>query len=278
MRFGALRTAVIYIALALIWIFISDRVLFLIHNTISSHLYLWLNTGKGFLLVILTGFMAFKLLSIHKKNLIESQRLYHRSDDELKKLANIITRVNNMIVITDKNSLITWVNKAVEDCTGYQLEELLGFTPSVFFAGVETDKEVLNSIKNKKKALESFSVDIGCYTKSGGRFWVYGEYAPLFDDNNEHTGYIAIYNNISWRKEKEEEITRQNNKLKEVAWLSSHEIRRPLANIMGLINLIKISTDIEEKAQIVERINCSAEELDKTVHMINSKIRDEINI
>jgi PAS domain S-box-containing protein len=278
MKFGALRIAIIYITIALIWITLSDRILFLFHNTISNHLYLLIGSGKGYFFVFVTGFLLFKLILIDKSKLDESEKLYHRSDGELKRLADIITRVNNMIIITDKNNLITWVNKATEDCTGFRLEEILGYTPAVFFTGIETDKEVLASVMRRKNSLESFSADIGCYAKNGQRFWVYGEYTPLFNDDDRNTGYIAVYNDITWRKEKEEEITLQNNKLKEVAWLSSHEIRRPLANIMGLVNMMKISSNIEEKVQILGLVNQSAEELDKIVHMINSRIHMEVNV
>lgn len=98
----------------------------------------------------------------------------------------------------------------------------------------------------------------------------------MFDENNDHTGYIAVYNDISWRKQKEDEITRQNEKLKEVAWLSSHQIRRPLANIMGLANLMRVASNMDEKAEIVESIHLSAKELDEIVHEIKSKINQEI--
>jgi PAS domain S-box-containing protein len=277
MRSGPLRIAIFYVAIALIWIALSDRVLYLFHNAISPEIYEWLNSGKGFFFVIITGLLLYKLISIDEKKLIESNDQQRRSDDQLKRMADIITRVNNMIIITDQNNLITWVNKAVEDQMGFPLSEITGKSPANFFVGSETDKNALNSITQRQKALEFFVTDLGCCTKYGDRLWVYGEFTPLFDDNYEHTGYIAVYNDITLRKQKEDEITRQNDKLKEVAWLSSHEVRRPLANIMGLNNLMKVTSDMDERVQILERINCSAEELDEIVHVINSKILNEFD-
>ncbi|WP_426667266.1 PAS domain S-box protein [Mucilaginibacter sp. McL0603] len=274
---GPLRIAILYVAIALIWITLSDRILFLFQDIFDPEIYSWINSGKGFFFVIITGFLLYKLIIIDERRLIEIDDQQRRSDDELKRLANIVTRVNNMIIITDENNHITWINKAVEDRTGFHLHEIAGKSPSEFFIGPETGMDVLGQIIQRKKALEIFSMDIGCYTKSGDRFWVHGEFTPLFDDDYEHTGYIAVYNDISWRKQKEDEITRQNDKLKEVAWLSSHEIRRPLANIMGLANVMRVASNMDEKVEIMESINLSAKELDKIVHKINSKINEEIN-
>jgi PAS domain S-box-containing protein len=275
MRSGPLRIAFLYIFVALVWIALSDRLLFLFHTTLNPEIYLWVNSVKGFFFVIITGLLLYKLIMIDKRKLVESNYQQQRSDHELKRLADIVTRVNNMIIVTDENNHITWVNKAVEDQTGFKLEEITGKSPADFFIGPETDMNVLNLIIQRKKALEFFVTDIGCYTKSGDRFWVYGEFTPLFDDNRNHTGYIAVYNDITWRKQKEDEITRQNDKLKKVAWLSSHEIRRPLANILGLVNLMKTTSNMDEKIKILENINSSAKELDAMVHEINSKIVTE---
>ena len=200
-----------------------------------------------------------------------------RADDEIKRLAGIMTMVNNMIIITDKDNLITWINKALEDHTGFKFIELAGKNPSEMLSGPDTDRIVLQTILQKKKLLEVFSLDIGIYTKCGEHFWVSGEFTPLFDEHDDYTGYIAVYNNITSRKEKEEEIIRQNDKLREVAWLSSHEVRRPLANIMGLVDLIRHTADVTEKVEIMERVNRSAKELDKIVHIINSKIINEFD-
>src|ERR1700761_5636929 len=205
---GPLRIATLYVAIALIWITLSDRILFLFQDIFDPEVYSWVSSGKGYFFVIVTGFLLYKLITIDERKLVENDEQQRRSDDELRRLANIVTRVNNMIIITDENNFITWVNQAVEERTGFRLREITGKPPSEFFIGPETDMDVLNSIVERKKALDTFSTDIGCYTKTGGRFWVHGEFTPLFDDNHDHTGYIAVYNDISWRKQKEDEITR----------------------------------------------------------------------
>ncbi|MBS1532657.1 MAG: PAS domain S-box protein [Bacteroidetes bacterium] len=275
MRTGALRIAVIYTVAALIWIMLSDRLLFLFQGALNPRLFLAINSGKGFVFVIATGYLLYKLIKADETKLIESSKRSLKADDEIKRLGHIITRVNNIIIITDQDNFICWVNKAFEDFTGYKIEDVAGYSPATFFAGEETDRDILADVLNKKKANEAFYTELNCHKKSGEKFWVYGEYTPLFDDKNKFTGYIAVYNDITWLKQKESDIVRQNEKLKEVAWLSSHEVRRPLANIIGLINMMKLAPYMDEKIKIIENINRSAAELDKIVHSINSTIETE---
>lgn len=275
MKSGALRIALIYLAIALAWIAVSDRMLMVYHNLLSPSLFILLDNGRRFVFVAITGFLIYRLILANEKKYIESEKQARRTDDEVKRLGKIITKVNNIIIITNKDGFISWVNKPFESFTGYAFDEVAGYAPATFFAGEETDIDVLTDVFKKKKALESFSAELNCHDKYGIKFWVYGEYTPLFDDNNVFTGYIAVYNDITGLKQKEKETIRQNNKLKEVAWLSSHEVRRPLANIIGLANMMKVSPYMDEKLKILENLNQSAEELDKIVHTINSTIEEE---
>jgi PAS domain S-box-containing protein len=219
--------------------------------------------------------VLYSLIKSEEVKVIESTRQSLKAGDEVKRLGTIITKVNNIIIITDGNNYITWVNKAFEDFTGYAFEEVAGYSPATFFAGEETDMDVLSHILGKKKSMEAFSAEVNCHNKFGKKFWVSGEYTPLFDDKKKFSGYIAVYNDITGLKEKEKDTTRQNQKLKEVAWLSYHEVRRPLANIITLANMMKTAQYMDEKVNILENINASAEELDKIVQNVNSTIETE---
>ncbi len=69
-------------------------------------------------------------------------------------------------------------------------------------------------------------------------------------------------------------LKRQNELLLEIAWLESHEVRRPLASILGLISLIRVAVDKNEQLELIELIDFSAQELDVMVRKINTKISD----
>ncbi|MEO6522273.1 MAG: PAS domain S-box protein [Mucilaginibacter sp.] len=197
----------------------------------------------------------------HEKNLVSNEN---------KKLGNIITKINNMVVIEDAESRITWVNKAFENFTGYTLDEIEGLRPSQFITN-PVDEKQLDTINEAQKRFESFAVDLMNYTKNGEAYWVNIEFTPMFDDD-QFIGYISIHNNITVRKEKEAEITEQNSVLKNIAWLSSHEIRRPAASILGLMDLIRNTNDVKEKEEYLAMLNDCTLHLDEIIHQINDTI------
>lgn len=64
---------------------------------------------------------------------------------------------------------------------------------------------------------------------------------------------------------------RNEQRLKEIAWTNSHEIRKPISNILGLIEIMK--TDPPHQAvdpELLEMLVSSAYELDGIVKRINS--------
>jgi PAS domain S-box-containing protein len=273
---GALRIALIYVIVALVWIAVSDKVLFAFHKSLNVGVYNIINSGKGFFFVLITGYFLYKLIHADEQKLIETTQKRNQSHNEAKRLESILAEINNIVVITDTDNHISWVNKAFENATGYQFREVAGYSLATFFVDGDTGIEVLSDILAKKQAFESFSADIRCRNKKGEKFWVHCEYSPIFDDSHAFTGYMGVYNDITALKQTVENTTRQNAKLREIAWLSSHEVRRQLVNIIGLSNLIKETPLVNDKLRILENINQAATELDKIVHVLNHSVGEDL--
>lgn len=195
-------------------------------------------------------------------------------NNENKKLDNILTKINNMVIILDTESRITWVNKAYEDFTGYTINEVIGLKPSAFMLDID-NKAQLHYINEAEARKEVFSVDTINYTKANQPYWVNIEFTPMFDEDR-FIGYITVHNNITTRKEKEAEIIQQNTVLKNIAWLSSHEIRRPAASILGLMDLIRNTDDLAEKEEYLHMLNDCTLQLDEIIHKINRTIYEKL--
>jgi signal transduction histidine kinase len=67
-------------------------------------------------------------------------------------------------------------------------------------------------------------------------------------------------------------INEQNNLLKEIAWINSHEIRKPVASVMGLAALIKETDDESEKGNYYVMIDGCVKELDEIVQQTADKL------
>lgn len=68
-------------------------------------------------------------------------------------------------------------------------------------------------------------------------------------------------------------IEAQNKQLREIGWLQSHVVRAPLARLMGLVNLLEISEEMDQESrmEIYTHIQNSADELDKIIRDIAQK-------
>lgn len=77
-------------------------------------------------------------------------------------------------------------------------------------------------------------------------------------------------------KERTQKIESQNKKLRDYAFSNSHEVRAPLSNLLGLINISKIEgMTPEEQEEIIEKIYISALDLDSVITKVNKILEDE---
>lgn len=72
-----------------------------------------------------------------------------------------------------------------------------------------------------------------------------------------------------------EQIKHQHEKLVGYAFFTAHEVRGPLARILGLIELAKLKDlDQEDRQQIMVRLETAANELDEVIRITNRKLEN----
>ena len=75
-------------------------------------------------------------------------------------------------------------------------------------------------------------------------------------------------------QERTEEIKQQNQKLIEYAFFTAHEVRGPLARILGLVELAKLKELHHDREEILMRLENAANELDDVIRTINRKLEN----
>src|SRR5688572_10126263 len=73
-------------------------------------------------------------------------------------------------------------------------------------------------------------------------------------------------------QQRTEEIRMQNQKLVEYAFFAAHEVRGPLARILGLVDLVKVKELNHEREEIISRLQVSARELDDIIREVSRKL------
>ena len=177
----------------------------------------------------------------------------HSSGESLqeatKKLANlqalherIIESIRSGLITTDLDGNIFTFNAAASEITGYSAEEMEGQNISRLFGKIDveveqsihatTEGEQLPRFESSLQTPEGFAVRIG-----------YG-ITQLFSEDNEATGLIITFQDLTEIRSMEESV-RRKDRLAAVGRVGAglaHEIRNPLGAMRGAIQVLEANT------------------------------------
>ncbi|HVS93323.1 MAG TPA: PAS domain-containing protein [Mucilaginibacter sp.] len=93
---------------------------------------------------------------------------------------------------------------------------------------------------------------------------------PIYKaSKTEIVGVGCFARNITGRLKTEDALIDQNERLRNIASLSSHELRRPVASMIGLLNILdRENFSNPENEQIIEHLVTVANELDEVIRLI----------
>ena len=128
------------------------------------------------------------------------------NQQELEKLSLIVQETMNAVIITNSRGKIDWVNKSFEKMTGFSLNEVKGKVPGVFLQGDETNREVVDYMRQQIKEAKAFTCEIYNYKKTGEGYWLRINGQAIFDKNGKLTNFFAIEEDITLIKESQEKI------------------------------------------------------------------------
>jgi PAS domain S-box-containing protein len=210
------------------------------------------------------------------------------ADKRLRMLSLVASGTDNGVVITDAQGLTIWVNDSFVRHTGYTLAEMMGQTPGAVLQGPDTDPATVARIHERMRHKRPFTVNILNYKKTGQKLWFAMDITPVYDDEKQLTHFIAIQQNINYRKEIEasqakmtQDLYRQNRDLQQFTYVISHNLRAPLANALGLAKLL---TKVDKHAEVFDvslaHLRKSMDEADTVLQELNMvlSIRDQQDV
>lgn len=173
-----------------------------------------------------------------------------RNELELQRMAYVAEKTNGIVMITDPQKKIIWINQSFERILGYKAEEVIGIDPAAFLQGPETSRETIQAIAHSLKSTGTFSGEILNYTKSGEKIWLYLNIAAVYNDTGQLINYVAVENDITLIKQAEERLQKAMEKERELnrfktqfVNLASHQFRTPLATIRSSIDLLDLKME-----------------------------------
>jgi two-component system, cell cycle sensor histidine kinase and response regulator CckA len=177
-----------------------------------------------------------------------------RTEEQLRKLSRAVEQSPASVIITDLKGNIEYVNPAFVQITGYGRDEVMGQTPRILKSGETSDEEY----KKLWETITSGSEWRGEFhnkKKDGQLYWESAIISPVKDETGRIINFLAVKEDITERKNMEEEQETFFTELQEMivtVSLSQKEWRETFDSITDVIfitdtdcNIVKVNRAAE---------------------------------
>lgn len=144
-----------------------------------------------------------------------------QAEEQLRKLSLAVEQSPVSIVITDVDGTIEYLNPKFTHLTGYTLEEAKGKNPRILKSGA-TPTVLYKQLWDTIKAGNEWHGEFQNKKKNGETYYESALISPIFDKTGRITHFLATKEDITSRKNAEEEI---RQKVEELA-ISNEELTR----------------------------------------------------
>ncbi len=177
----------------------------------------------------------------------------YRLEEERAMLALIVEQTDYQVVIASRDHRIAWSNSAFTHATGFELDELKGKPISEVFVGPMTGAATRQRMQQALTSYEPLSMELLKHDRYGKPYWAELTVQPVRDVSGEVTYVFSIERDITQRKVQSlelertaQEITQRNERLNEFAYMISHNVRGPLANLKGMGEMLQAEIEANE--------------------------------
>jgi PAS domain S-box-containing protein len=200
-----------------------------------------------------------------------TQEVYYREQVKLREqfLNSLIDSQTNFLVRIDINGMYTYVNKQFRKIFRYKDEEILGKHFSITALPEELhlcETAFYKCITNVGKVTRLVHKKPDKFGKLYDTEW---EFIAIVNENGEVTGVQGIGLDVTEREKVNKAIFDQNERLRNIASLSSHELRRPVATMLGLLNIFDRNNFYNpDNKEIIEHLLKVGTEIDDVIREI----------
>ena len=208
-------------------------------------------------------------IAVYFVDITEQKKIQEKIYNDGQNLRAIINNTRDLIWSVDRQSNIITGNQAF----WYRVKEMTGKGEDAVTNADFIQEKVMVFFESYERAFSGEAFNIVRERISGGK-QVYEElsFNPIRNQQQEVTGVNCFLRDITRQHEYVAQIEKQNEKLREIAWIQSHKLRVPVANILGLAELCQL--DDMAKDDIIPKFSLEAKRLDELIREITLLTQD----
>ena len=201
-----------------------------------------------------------------------------QEEERLKLLETVITNAKDAVVITDADVSeeivpnVVFANQAYCEMSGFSYDEIINKS-MLKTLNIDINSEAYLELISCLQKKQECEIETVTYRKNNEKYWVKFIMVPVFNKEKEHTHWISIKRDITEQKKQEKEkeqliaeLTQNNKDLRQFSYITSHNLRAPLSNLIGLLNLTnELNIEDEELRVIIAGFSKSTNLLNETI-------------
>ena len=196
-----------------------------------------------------------ELLASHLEETLDRIDVTETLRAERDRLLALFTNVPDPAIAydyVDGDPIVRQVNEAFEATFGYEPETVIGESVDDYIVPPDAESEA-GDLNERLQRGENVRREVTRTTTEGPRHFIL-HVIPIHLDAANAAGY-AIYTDVTDRREREETLRRQNERLDEFASIVSHDLRNPLSVAEGYVDLARETGDVDHLDKAAEAID-----------------------
>jgi len=131
---------------------------------------------------------------------------HYEAELQMRKMSSALEQTADLVMVTDAQGRVEYVNPSFERTTGYRREDVLGKTPQFLKSGKQSESFYRNLWDTILSGEVFFDVMVNC-KKSGDLYYEEKSITPIRNDQGEITSFVATGRDITERMENEERLS-----------------------------------------------------------------------
>ncbi|KIL99612.1 Phytochrome two-component sensor histidine kinase Cyanobacterial phytochrome B [Paramagnetospirillum magnetotacticum MS-1] len=205
---------------------------------------------------------------------------------QLRMMSKVVEQSPVSVVITDTEGTIEFVNEQFCTVTGYRPEEVIGQNNRLLSSG-QTPLETYVRLWSAIASGQIWTGELLNRKKDGTQHWELISISPIYDDDGNIARYVAVKEDITYRRKAEQRIAEANRmletqsqqlkatnaELEQFAYVASHDLRAPLRMVTSYLTLVERKLGAELTGDIKEFIDYAVGGAKRMDRLINDLLQ-----